>query len=173
MEPFSMAAMTAVGIGFQAFGGMSSYNASKDYNAANQQKLELEKQQNAQRKLAMELDARRKSTENLRKTQQMAAVGQANASAQGAMFSSGYAGGQSQVKSQGAWNEAGISQNLQIGEKMFGIQDQMTNANIQMANAQQGMQQGQGISSFGSSLMGSAGAFGRLTSGPGQNRTLT
>lgn len=167
MEPISMMLMIGAGLGLEAFGGMKSHSASKDYNAAQVQSIALQQQVEEKHRTAMELDARRKQLENLRQVQRASSLGLAASVNQGSQFSSGAAGGQSQVASQGAWNSTGISQNLQIGEDIFGLNSQISTQKIAMANAQQNMQTGQAISQFGGQLIGASGAFGRLTSGFG------
>lgn len=173
MDPFSMMLMMGAGTVLQGIGGLMGMSASKDYNKSQQEEIKLQDQVEGQRKLAMELDAKRKSLENLRKVQQAQAMGLTTASSQGAIFGTGFQGGQQQAQSQGNWNQAGINQNLQSGENIFGLNSQISQQKILQANAQQGMQTSSAISSFGGSLVSSANAFGRVASGFGGNPKTT
>lgn len=165
MEPFSTALMFGAGLGFKAYGMMAGSDAADKYNQAQIQKINLEKQVEEQRRKAMELDARRKQLENFRQVQRARSAALTNATSQGAAQGSGLQGGYGQITAQGAWNSAGISQNLEIGRNIFGINSQITDTNITLANSQRDLQRAQGYTSFGGDLMNSAPGFGRLATG--------
>jgi len=165
MEPFSMMFMMGAGLGMQAIGGLLGHSASEEYNQAQKQQIGLEQKVEAQRKDSMELDARRRSLENLRNVQRARSMALNSATSQGAQFGSGLQAGYSQISAQGSWNQAGISQNQAIGENIFGLNEQMSQNKITMANANMDLQTSQGLSSFGSSLIGAARPFGQIFSG--------
>lgn len=171
MEPFSTLMMTAVGIGLQAYGAISGYSAAEQYTQASVKKIGLERDVEGQKRQAMELDARRKSLQTMRQAQQARSAGLAAATNQGAGGdllqggNSGYAGGQAQVRGDETTNLLGINQNLTIGRNIFDLNSKISDQSVAQAYAQQSMQQSQGFSQLGTSLVGSAGAFGRLTSG--------
>jgi hypothetical protein len=85
-----------------------------------------EQQIEGQRMQAMNLDARRRSLEVLRNQQRARAVALTNANAQGAARGSGLQGGYGQIAGQTGVNMLGISQNLQIGQNIFGLNNQIT-----------------------------------------------
>lgn len=165
MDPLSQMLMMGGGLVAQTIGGIMNYGAQKDYNQAQVQTIGLEKQVNQQHREAMELTSRRDMLQNLRHTQIARATALTNATSQGASYGSGLQGGYSEISGQGNTNEAGVTQNLQIGRNIFGLDDQINQQKINMANASQSMQTAQGISSFGTSLFGASKAFGSLTSG--------
>jgi hypothetical protein len=167
MEPYSTAIFGSIGLGLQAasfFGGQGSADA---YNEEQKQQIQLQKQVEAQRRQAMELDASRKQRENIRQVQRARSVALTNATSQGAAQGSGLQGGYGQIQGQGAWNALGISQNLQIGRNIFDLNAQISDSKIRMADAQRDQQFWQGLGSLGSSMTSAAGGFGKLGSGFG------
>jgi len=165
--------MMGAGLGLQAIGAGISTSAASDINKAQKQQIQLEQQVEQQRKIQMENESRRMKLENLRKVQQAQSMGMVAGSNQGALFGTGFQGGQQQASSQGMWNEQGMNQNLQTGENIFGINSQISQQKILQANAGQQAQLGSAITSFGGSLMGSVNAFGRVASGFGGNPKTT
>jgi len=117
----------------------------------------------------MQLNARRNSLEQFRNTQRMAARATAAATTQGAQFGSGLAGGLGQVTAQGAYNVAGLNQNLEIGENIFGLDRTISGEKLQLAKLQSDYgvtsATNQGFSSLGSSLMSLSGPASRLVQG--------
>lgn len=165
MDPFTLMMgagliMSATGTGFSLFG-------SSQANEANQQIAQLQMQQNAVRKTAMEVSARRQQTENLRNTQLQRSMAINSATNQGAQFGTGLQGGLAQVQNTGMWNAVGIGQSLDAGRQMFALDDQINTQKQNLSSAQTTMATGQGISSMGSSLMGAAGKFGQMSQGFG------
>jgi len=166
MEPLSIMAMTAVGLGMQVFGAAGKSEAGNKYNAAQIRQIQLEQQVEAQRRKTMELEARRMSMENLRNVQRAQAVARTAAvSSGGGLTTSSYAGGQAQASAQGSWNESGIAGKLEIGRNIFDINQMISGTKVDMANAQKSIQDYQGWSSLGQSLTASAPTFGRIASG--------
>lgn len=169
MEPFSMMLMMGAGLAFQGAGMFESSEGSKEYNESKKREIALEQKVDEQRRIKMNLDASRMQMENLRNVQRARSQSLTAATSQGAAGSgsSGLQGAYGQIKAQGAWNSLGITQNLEIGNKVFDLNAQISQERIQQADANQKMQLGQGLSSFGSSLFGAGAAFGRLASGFG------
>lgn len=151
-----------VGVGLQAYGTNKSIHAAKDANAAQQQMIAAQMEQERIRRQAMELDARRKQVEILRQTQRARALSYATATAQGANTSSGVGGAIGQISGQGNWNALGVSQNLGLGEQMFGTNMALSQAKMGYANAQSEGATGAGLSSLGGSIVQSASAIGNL-----------
>ena len=142
----------AIGTGVSIFGAIQKYEGAQAETTATVNQLQLQQKQNAVRQQAMETASRRQSLENLRKTQQARAMGLESATSGGAQFGSGFAGGQAQATAMGASNEQGISQSLQSGEQMFGLENQITQQKIAYANAAGQMNTGAGLSSLGSAI---------------------
>lgn len=165
MEPFSTVLMAGAGIALQGFGMASSYDAAKRQTAAQRQQIEAEKKIEAQKRQAMELSNRRQQVENFRNAQRMRAVALTNATSQGASSGSGLQGGYGQIANQANWNALGMSQNLEIGRNIFGLNSQISDQKISMAEAQRDMQFGNSLTQLGGQLVNSAGAFGKLASG--------
>jgi len=158
--------LIAAAVGLVAAGtAVSIFGASKA-NEANKEAILIQQQQEAVRRQAMELDASRRQLENIRTVQRARAQALATATHQGAGLGSGLQGGFAQVFGQGAWNATGIAQNLQLGRNMFDLNAQLSEVKMQQSDAGMISQIGSGLTSLGGSLFGSAGAFGRLTSGP-------
>ena len=161
MDPFT-AILTVGGFALQAFGGAEQSQIASQVASAEQSIGKLQIQENQQRQLAMQVNARRQQTETLRQTQLAASMSLTNATGSGSQYGSGLAGGQGQVYGQGAYNQQGIGQNLQIGKNIFGLDSQIDQYKMQIASLQGQQATYQGISSLGSSLMGSAGSLGQL-----------
>lgn len=160
--------MAGIGLGMSLYGGMQSYDASKQYNQSQIDQLNTEKKMEDLREQHMELSASRMRIENARVVNRQSAVALANATSQGAgpgSNSSGAAGGQAQIRSSGGWNELGINQNLQFGHQMFAMNREKMNEQLQGAQAQMNMQTGQAWGQAGSQIMGASAAGGRLFSG--------
>lgn len=95
-----------------------------------QQKIE------AQRRSAMELDARRNQLEIVRNQQRARALGLSNAQHSGTKGNSGLQGAYGQFSGQTGVNLLGVQQNLQIGQNIFDQNANISNNNIAMAQLQ-------------------------------------
>jgi hypothetical protein len=141
--------------------GASIYGAIEGSKAANkkyqseQAIAQYEMQANQQRRLAMELNARRRQRETVRTAQQAQANAMSAATSQGAQFGSGLQGGLAGVSAQSATAQEGIYQNLQIGEKLFDIDQNIDAAKLQAAQAETQMYDAQGWMSVAKSAGGS------------------
>lgn len=151
----------------QGGGMIGSIFGSSAYNESQQRIAQLQMEQNNVRKQAMEVNARRQQTENLRNTQLQRSMAINSATAQGAQFGTGLQGGIAQVNNTGMWNNLGINQSLMSGRQMFALDDQINIQKQNAANAQTQMSMFQGMSSFGASLTGAAGTFGKMAQGFG------
>ena len=152
----------AVSLGFSAYGAYEQVEASKKENAAQIAQIGLEEQQNTLRQQMMQLTSHRQSLQNLRQAQAARALAVTDATNQGAQFGSGLQSGLGQVSGQEASNALGLSQNLQLGNQMFSLTNQIDQQKIAYAQAQQQSQQAAGISSFGKSLGSSIGPLANL-----------
>lgn len=150
------------GAGFEIAGAIEGMNAANAAYGVEQQMTGTEIQMNNLRQQAMTLDAQRKQIQVIRNTQLAKARGEAAAvnqggTVQGNTASSGYAGGQAQATGAGAFNLLGINQDLSIGNQIFGLQNTLSQQQLQLAgyqtaenNAKGLMSIGQGIAGFGS-----------------------
>lgn len=107
------------------------------------------------RERQMDLEAARSRRDIARKAIMARAESLAGATAQGAQFGSGLAGGQAQVTAQGAMDTLGVNQNQEIGKGIFA-------ANRQMASAQTLSSFGQGLQGLGQNLQSNMELYGRL-----------
>lgn len=124
--------------------------------AADEQKIEAQKQ------MAMELDARRKELEVFRNMQKAQALGLVNATNQGAGRSSGLAGGQAQARNEATQNLLGIGQNLTIGRDIFSLNADISQHKMQLADLNADAQFYSGLTSFGGSILGASGNIGKF-----------
>lgn len=107
-----------------------SLDAANASRAINQQIVGYEREVEAQRKQAMELDARRRQLEVIRNQQRARSIAITNATAQNAGRGTGLQGGYGQISGQSGVNLLGIQQNLQIGQNIFGLQSQITDQRL-------------------------------------------
>ena len=160
MDPFTLLGLVGAGMSFG--GSIGSLFGSSKANDEKMKQAQLQMQIEAKRRQAMELNARRQQTENLRNTQLQRSMAITSATAQGAQFGSGLAGGLAQVSGQGYWNSQGISHNLALGQDIFGLNAQISQSKL--AEGSYGSQAAmyQGISSMGSSLFNVSGKLGNI-----------
>lgn len=160
MDPVTLA-IGGVGLATSIFGGMGAAHDASQISADEQQKFGLEQQVNEQRRIQMNLSARRQQLEDFRNTQRARAMGIAAAVSQGAQYGSGAAAGAGAVKSQGLYAAQGVSQNLQIGNNIFGLDNQISGINSQEAALKGNMATNQQWASLGGSIMSNAGTLGK------------
>jgi len=142
-------------------------------NQANKTIIGLEQQTDEQRRLAMELDARRSMRQTIRQAQVARAQGLAAATNQGAQFGSGLQGGYGQVSGDMNTSLLGIGQNLAIGRAIFGINSQIGQQKLAVAGGQDIINEGsgiiarsQGLAAQGAGIIAQAG--GTIAAGAGQ-----
>lgn len=121
MVPISLG-LTALSVGSSLFGlfGQKSHNTAQNYGMQAQDMM-LAAQENGLRQNQMNLDAVRRKRDIIRQAQ----VAQANATAvannQGAGQSSALQGALAGISGQAGTNLLGVSQNQEIGNKMFDL----------------------------------------------------
>lgn len=167
MDPITAitAGSAAVGLISSIMGGSDKYAAAKQTAAAQSQIAGLETQQDAVRKQAMEVGARRQQMEVLRNQQRARSLALNNATSQGAQFGSGLQGGYGQIAGQTGVNMLGISQGLQSGQQMFGLNAQINTQKQMIAQASAMSAQGQGESALGAGILGNLGTIKNLSGG--------
>jgi hypothetical protein len=114
-----------------------------------------QKRQEQLREAQMNMDAMRERRQAVRQSMVARANAVSAASSQGAIDSSGLAGGQAQIAGQTGNNLVGINASQAIGTQMFG-------ANAAEASAQSRSALGGGISSLGGALVKNQDAIGKL-----------
>lgn len=110
---------------------VAAAGASRDINqgiVAQQKNIEATKRQ------AMEVDARRQQLEIIRNQQRGRALGLTTATAQGASKGSGLQGAYGQVSGQTGVNLLGVQQNLEAGRNIFDANSNITDLNSNMAD---------------------------------------
>lgn len=171
-----MSSIGAAGFGLGALGTagsmFSGYEASQAQSQAYGAQMNIANlgmQINQQREQQMILTSQRQNIENLRNVQKAQAMGKASAVQSGAQFGSGLAGAQGSEAAQGAMNTRNISQNLQIGETIFGLNNQIGMQEINyaqdMSKANNWLGMGSissGLGSLGMGLMQAAPALAML-----------
>lgn len=164
MDPITlmMGATSAIGLGMKLFGSSGASSAAREVADASQQIAGLETQENAQRKQQMILTSQRQQIQNVRNSQMARSMALTSATAQGAQFGSGLGGGIGGISGQTSTNYLANSQNLQIGENIFGLDDKINAQKQRIAQAQGNMASSQGLSSMGGDIMGFAGSFSRI-----------
>ena len=164
MDPISLMSSSSalIGMGIQAFGMMGARKASSDINSEQKAILGDEEAENAVRRQAMTLSAQRMQTQNIRNTQRARAMGIAGAVNQGAQFGSGTAGGQGQAAAQGAVNTQGIVENFDIGNKIFGIDNQLDSTKLAMSRSMTSLSNAQGLMGLGGAITQSSGKMANV-----------
>jgi len=166
MNPIAdLAAITqVVGFGMSLFGGVSAAEDAKHAADIQSKIAGYEGDLEDQRHKAMELAASRQSMEIIRSNQRSRSLAVNNAVNQGANLGSGLQGGLAQVQDQSLFNLAGVNQNLEIGQAMFGINKQITEQKQQLAQVQGQSATDQGIASMGGTLVKAGPTFGNIVS---------
>src|SRR5258706_16049425 len=139
MDPISIG-LGLAGLGLSLFGGAQQADISKQQAQISAQVAGVsgqiagdELQVQAQKKQQMELEANRQQLQNFRNVQQARAQSLAGATSEGAQFGSGLQGGLAAASTEGGINALGISQNLEIGRNIFGIDTDISQKRIQIA----------------------------------------
>lgn len=155
----------AIGLAGSIFSGMQSGQYEQQAAAESMKQTQLDEQINAQRQQQMVLYSQRQEMQNYRNVQRTRAMGMAAAVNSGAQFGSGIAGGQSAASAEGAQNTRNLSQNLQIGQNIFGLTSQIDQSRIaqsqDLSNSYSAQGRGSifsGLGSFGADIM-KAGQF--------------
>ena len=150
------------GLAISAIGQEQQAKAQSQVYQSDVKTAQLEQQVNEQRRQQMNLNYQRQSIENLRNVQKAQAAGLAAATEGGAQFGSGLAGGRSQEAAQGAWNAESLSQNFQIGNKMFDLDNQIDQQKINKANAESSANKAAGTAALGGDILKGAGSIAQL-----------
>jgi hypothetical protein len=115
----------------------------------------------------MEVTSRRQQTQNLRSQQMARSMALNTATNQGAQFGSGLQGAYGSISGQSNVNAQSISQNLQLGEKMFDLSDQETASKMYRAQDQAAAASDAAMGKLIGGLGSSLGDLGKLGSSIG------
>lgn len=159
------AGIQGVGLAMSLFGGISSMNNAKQQAEVSGDIAKQEQAINAQKRDAMELNARRQQMETLRNTQRARAQAVQNATTQGANLGSGLQGGLAEASSQGLFNLVGINSALMTGRNIADLNDKISADKMQLASLGGDAATSQGIMSMGGSLMKAGPTLGSLSGG--------
>lgn len=152
----------AVGLGLDIMGILGQQKAAQSEYKISQEETQTEMQMNDVRRQMMTIDANRKMIQSARTTQMAQARGKSAATNQGALFSSGEAGGQAQEVASGAFNQSGILQSLMVGNQMFDLTNQLDKEKMQMAQVQSQGASAQGMAAIGSAVLGTAASASKM-----------
>lgn len=164
MDPLSLG-ISAIGIGLQAYGAFSASGHAKEAAEINRAIAGDEQKINEQKHQQMLLEANRMQLQQFRNIQRLRAQATASAVNQGAQFGTGLQGGLAQVSNEGLFNLNGINQNLQIGQNIFDINNDISAKKMKLADVQGEMATDQAWASLGGAMVKNAGTIGQL----GQN----
>jgi len=160
-----LGALTSIAGGvFSAVTG--SEDASK-ISSIQQAMAQTEMQENATRRSAMEVQSRREQTQNIRQSQMARSMALNTATNQGAQFGSALGGAYGSISGQSNVNQLGISQNLQFGEHMFDLSDQMSGEKQALSQAQSNAATDASIGKMISGIGGSLGDLGKAAGSAG------
>jgi hypothetical protein len=169
MDPISLTLGLVGMAGTVAGGVMGAIGANKAYGIQ-QQEAGTEEAVNAQKQQQMVLSNRRQQLENFRNTQQARSRGEENAVSQGANLGSGYGGGQAQAQAQGNTNNVALGQNLQIGNNLFSLDNQLDQEKLALSGVQSSNASWAALGGVGTALTKASGTIGNLfNSGPSGN----
>lgn len=163
MDPLSIG-VGIVGIGLSLFGGSKAADDAAKAAQISKNIAGDEQQINAQKQQQMQMEAQRNSLQQYRNAQRLRAQATASAVNQGANFGSGLQGGLAEVTNEADYNVQGIQNNLQFGNTIFGINSDISQQKMQLADVQASSASDTALMSLGGALVSNAGTIGKLGS---------
>lgn len=161
MGPF--AAIIGAGL---SIGGLVGASDTAEKMAAEQKAIAADEMKiEKQKRMSMELDARRRELEVFRNVQRTRSIALTNAVNQGAGSGSGLLGGMAQASQAGREDLTAIGQGLTIGRTISDLNVDISTHKSTLADLGADMSFYQGLSSLGNQLLGNAGTIGKMTSG--------
>jgi hypothetical protein len=148
--------LATAAVASSGFGLFKSSSAAKKAAKIQAEISKKEQEIEAEKRKAMELDARRRTLEVFRNMQRAKSIALTNATAQGAGNSSALFGGFAQIGAQGQGDLLNIGQNLTIGRNISGLNEQISGLKGQLASANADIQTGNAFMSFGKDLLGAS-----------------
>ena len=154
MDPISaIAGITSIiGIGMSIFGSSAASAAARQEAAAEQQIVAQEEKINKQKQQQMELQVSRQQMQTIRNSQLARSMSLTTAVGQGAQFGTAVPGARGQTQGQAGTETLATSQNLQIGQNIFGLDSQINQYRQQVASLQGNIATDQGLASLGGDI---------------------
>lgn len=140
MDPITIG-LTAIGSASSIFGGLfgSHKNNNQNFSWFSMANAMIDQQANTLRQQQMNIDATRRKRDIIRQAQVATANAENAAANQGALNSSGVEGGRAGITGQMATNLQGVEWNQEIGNEMFGLENQRSTMGM-IAGAQKASQ---------------------------------
>lgn len=158
------AAAAVVGVGISAYSMIQQKKAQDQATASQQQAIDLQKQEDVVRNQQMTLDATRRRREVVRQQIASRATAESVATNQGAEYSSALPGAYGGISGRSGENMLGVNQAEQAGNKMFGLNSQISDAYRSAAGANSQASFFQGLGSLGGMLLNNATTIGKVGS---------
>jgi uncharacterized protein YhjY with autotransporter beta-barrel domain len=155
-----MAAATALavaGIGLSVASFFGGSDAAAKQAQIQKQIFAQQKKIEEQKRLGMELDAQRRTLQQIRNAQQARSLALNAATNQGAAKGSGLEGGYAQIAGYTNTGLLGINQNLDIGRNISTANQAISGLNMQLADAKADSDFWSGLGGLGGKLTGAAG----------------
>lgn len=165
MDPITIGIGLALGIG----GAVTSFFGGQDANEAQQAAIAAQQRAEANRMQAMRFDADQRRRQAIRAwlIERSTAVQRGVNAGANSSGSSALPGAFGQVAGKAGTSIFGINTNLAFGEEGFAANQQLLQAKLQMADAQQTMQLGSTLTSLGGAFMANAGTISNVFGGVG------
>lgn len=158
-----------IGLGTQVLGGIMGSSAASERAEIEKNIASQEMQANSLRHTQMVLNSRRQQLEIVRNGQRARAMALNAATNQGAQFGSGLAGGYGQISGRTNNDLLSNSQNLQIGQGLFGIDNNISRYKMQLGDVQSDTSTSQGIQSLGGAMLKIGPTVGNIFQGFGSS----
>ncbi len=152
--------LDAVGLGVDIFGGISAMGHAKEAARLEKEMAGVEMQEDDTRQNAMHMTAQRQMLQQVRNNQMARSQALATANSEGAAKGSGLSGAYGSIGGQTGTNLAGISQNLQFGDRMFELNRQLSALKMSKADVEGKLSTDKGIMDIGGGIMGLGKALG-------------
>jgi predicted DNA repair protein MutK len=147
--------LAGIGVAASLGGTYLAYKGSEEAAKA----TDLQKKSEDTRQQQMNLDAMRRKRDIIRQAQIAQSTAQATATSQGAGESSGIAGAMGGISGMAGVNSLGVSQNQELGNKMFDINREKLDVFNQSAMLNSA---GSGMQSLGGALVRNSGTLGKV-----------
>lgn len=162
------AAIGAIGLGAQIFGGVDAASVAKQQSEVSQDQARQEQGINDAKQQAMETSGRRMQLENIRNNQRARAMAENSAVNQGAQFGSGLQGGLAQINDNSLFNMAGVNDALATGRTINSYNQAISADKIKAAGLSGQAATDAGIASVGGALMKAGPIVGQFSQGFGK-----
>lgn len=157
------AAIGLVGLGTSLFGSNAASAAAQRTAAISKEVSGLEMKVNDQRQLQMNLQGQRQQLQTIRNSQLARSLALTSATSQGAQMGTGLQGGFGQISGDTNTQNRNVGQNLQIGNNIFSLDNQISQRKMMLADASSSLANAQGTMAIGGAITKSAGPIGQLS----------